>query len=458
MVTLSTIHYVYIVMTIIILIALMCKKELVIPCIIGVLAIGIVYSGKILTSIQILNNALIASCVELLGVIMVIALVVAMSKSMTAVGADEIMVRPIRKVIKTKNRAFFGIGFAMLIVSWLIWPSPAVALIGALLLPVAGEVGLPAIWAAVAMNLFGHGIGLSSDFFIQGAPAITAKAAGVEVTDVMKASIPLWIIMSVVTVGVATFMMFRETGKVVDSALTSKGLGDFVQREIKNPKLSTICAILIPVAFVADVYFMVRFSIVGGDATALVAGTALILTCIITILDVGVSDALEKTTDYLKEGFIFAIRIFAPVIVIAAFFFMGSPDFAQKVLGPDATGLLNDIGMFITAHIPVSNISISIVETAIGMITGLDGSGFSGLPLVGSIAQTFSAGGGIHTASLAALGQIATIWVGGGTIIPWGVIPVAAICGIKPAELARKNMIPVLCGLAAMIIAAMFII
>ena len=97
MVTLSSIHYVYIIMTILILAALFCKKEIVIPCIIGVLLIGFTYSGSILKSIQILNNALIASCIELLGIIIVIALVVAMSKSMMAVGADEMMIRPVRK-------------------------------------------------------------------------------------------------------------------------------------------------------------------------------------------------------------------------------------------------------------------------------------------------------------------------------------------------------------------------
>lgn len=99
-----------------------------------------------------------------------------------------------------------------------------------------------------------------------------------------------------------------------------------------------------------------------------------------------------------------------------------------------------------------------LTTSSIGAITGLDGSGFSGLPLVGSIAQTFASAGKIHVASLAALGQIITVWVGGGTIIPWGVIPVAAICGIEATELARKNLIPVLCGFAATIIVALFLI
>ncbi len=207
---LTSLHIAYIIITIVILVALLFKKEIVIPCVAGTLIIGFIYSGSIVKSVQILNNALINSCIELLSIVIVIALVVSMSKAMIDLGADEIMIRPVRKIIKNNKMAFWIIGFTMLIVSWLIWPSPAVALIGALLLPVAGEVGLPVIWAAVAMNIFGHGIGLSSDFVIQGAPSITAAAAGIDANAVMKASIPLWLTMSVVTASVAFFMMLRE--------------------------------------------------------------------------------------------------------------------------------------------------------------------------------------------------------------------------------------------------------
>lgn len=452
MVTLTSLHYIYIIMTVIILAALLMKKEIVVPCIAGILLIGFTYSGSILTAIQVLNNSIMASCIELLSIIVVIALVVAMSKTMIAIGADEVMMRPVRKIIKNDKAAFWIIGIVMLIVSWLIWPSPAVALIGALLLPVAGDVGLPAIWAAVTINLFGHGAGLSSDFFIQGAPAISSAAAGVEVTEVMKASVPLWAAMSVTTIVAAYIMMLREkkSGVVYEEQIMDKE----GQREIEKPGLAKIVAVLMPAAFILDMVMMLVFGINGGDATALVAGTALILMCIISIMDNGLEAALEKSTDALREGFTFAIKIFAPVIVIAAFFFMGNEGFAQSVLGEDATGLLNDIGLYITGLVPVSRAVIGIVETGIGIITGLDGSGFSGLPLVGSVAQTFSAHNDINTAVLTALGQIATVWVGGGTIIPWGVIPVAAICGVEPQELARKNLIPVLCGLVVTTIVA----
>lgn len=454
MVTLTSLHIAYIVITVAVLAALLLKKEIVLPCALGILIIGYLYKGSLIGAVQTLNNAIIHSCIELLSIIVVIALVVAMSHAMIAVGADQMLMRPVGRIIRTRNTAFWAIGLAMLIVSWLIWPSPAVALIGALLLPVASRVGLPAIWAAVAMNLFGHGAGLSSDFFIQGAPDITATAAGVDTVTVMRASLPLWAVMCITTFAVAFFLMHRDLKQ--NPSLATVELHDF-SRTIERPRLAIAIAVLIPVALLFDVGLMVRFGITGGDATALVAGTALILMSITTIADHGVKNALEIATDHLRDGFIFAIKIFAPVIVIAGFFFLGSESFAQTVLGPDARGLLSDIGLWLAEHIPLSRASIAVLETAVGAITGLDGSGFSGLPLCGALAQTFAATGSVDVATLAALGQISTVWVGGGTIIPWGCVPVAAICGIKAADLAKKNLIPVVCGLAATTITAIIL-
>ena len=454
LVTLTSLHIAYIVITVAVLAALLLKKEIVLPCALGILIIGYLYKGSLISAVQTLNNAIIHSCIELLSIIVVIALVVAMSHAMIAVGADQMLMRPVGRIIRTRNTAFWAIGLAMLIVSWLIWPSPAVALIGALLLPVASRVGLPAIWAAVAMNLFGHGAGLSSDFFIQGAPDITATAAGVDTVTVMRASLPLWAVMCITTFAVAFFLMHRDLKQ--NPSLATVELHDF-SRTIERPRLAIAIAVLIPAALLFDVGLMVRFGITGGDATALVAGTALILMSVTTIADHGVRNALEIATDHLRDGFIFAIKIFAPVIVIAGFFFLGSESFAQTVLGPDARGLLSDIGLWLAEHVPLSRASIAVLETAVGAITGLDGSGFSGLPLCGALAQTFAATGSVDVATLAALGQISTVWVGGGTIIPWGCVPVAAICGIKAADLAKKNLIPVVCGLAATTITAIIL-
>jgi hypothetical protein len=64
----------------------------------------------------------------------------------------------------------------------------------------------------------------------------------------------------------------------------------------------------------------------------------------------------------------------------------------------------------------------------------------------------------IDKATLAALGQIAGVWTGGGTIIPWGLIPVAAICGVNPIELARRNFFPVILGFAVTTLVAVFLL
>ncbi len=457
MVAIGTLHVVYLAMTLLIITALLFKKEIVLPSVIGIFLMGLLFSGNPIKAVQVLYNALVVSGSEFLGIIVVIALVVSMSKTMATIGADELMIRPLKNAIKSNQVAFFVVGAVMLVASWFIWPSPAVALVGAMLLPFALKAGLPAIWAAVSMNIFGHGLGLSGDFFIQGAPSITAKAAGVTTVDIMKASLPLWLVMSIVTIAVS-FVMFRRDLKVNPQTVIEDIVANETGSKVKITTFSYIMAVITPLAFIIDVVLMVLFKIVGGDATALVGGTAVLIMTIILIGKGDLMDSLDEITDKFKEGFIFAIKIFAPVIVIAGFFFLGSGSLAAKIMGEGAPDILTDLGMFLAGIIPMSKIPVAIIQTLIGIITGLDGSGFSGLPLVGSLAQTFSVATGANVSTLAALGQIVTIWVGGGTIIPWGVIPVAAICNVKAADLARQNLIPVLSGIAATLVVSFFLI
>jgi hypothetical protein len=419
--------------------------------------IGLASSGSVLTAVQVIFNAIIAAGKEFLGIIAIISLVVAMSKALGDIGADKLMMSPIKKLMINKNLAFWILGFVMTTVSFIVWPSPAVALVGAIMLPAALKTGLPAVWAASAMNLFGHGIALSGDYFIQGAPEITAKAAGLEnASSIASASIPLWITMSVVTAVTAFLMMKRDMKN--SSVEISTNIETHSNTVAKASRGTTFVAIATPAVFLLDAFLMYKYKLRGGDATALVGGTAVIIMLLVTIIQHNFSNSFEKVTEYIRDGFIFGIKIFAPVIIIGAFFFLGSEGMAKEILGPNATGLLTDIGIYLSNQVPLSKFPVVIMQAFIGGITGLDGSGFSGLPLVGSLAQTFSGAVTISKEGLAALGQITAIWVGGGTIIPWGVIPVAAICGVEPAELVRKNIIPVFAGFVAMIIVALVIL
>ena len=72
--------------------------------------------------------------------------------------------------------------------------------------------------------------------------------------------------------------------------------------------VSYLIAILLPTAFLADVILMYLYQIRGGDATALIGGTAVAVMCIAAILQFGV-DSLEKSLDYIRDGFMFGIKM-----------------------------------------------------------------------------------------------------------------------------------------------------
>ncbi len=452
---LTSLHYLYIVMVVVILGIMLMKKDIVIPCIIGIFAMGYLYSGNAVFAIQSIFNAIIYAGNEFWGIIVIISLVVAMSKGLQEIGSDVLMMSPIKKVIINPSMAFWAVGLTMMIISWLVWPSPAVPLVGAVLLPAAVATGLPIMYVAVAMNLFGHGIALSSDFFIQGAPTITAAGAGIEATEVIAASVPIWFAMSAVTIAVAFFIM-RKDMKKNPTLFQPTTINETVI--VKKGKTTKFIAILAPIAFLIDIAAMLKYNLAGGDATALVGGTAILIMLITVLTSFPIKEGFDKIADYIKEGFKFGITVFAPVLFIAGFFFIGNEGGAIAILGEGAPGILNDISISLSQSFQMNKLTAILTQTTVAVITGLDGSGFSGLPIVGTLAYTFSNIVDINMAGLAALGQVITVWVDGGTIIPWAVIPVAAICNVKPQELARKNLIPVLCGIAAAIIVALFIL
>ncbi|MCP3317603.1 hypothetical protein NAU98_16305 [Clostridioides difficile] len=451
-------HYIYILFMVIILITMIMKKDTIVPCILGVFFMGLFFEKNIFGAITAVFNSFIISLNELGPIILIIAIMVALSKALEANNAIQYMVRPFSRVIKNSNTAFFVTGFVMLVLSWFFWPTPAVALVGAVFLPVAMRAGLPAIGVAVALNLFGHGLALSTDFVIQGAPSITAGAAGVAVSYVINDGMILFWVMGIVTISMAFYTLKRDINK----GMFREELKGFESEEVEefNGK-SKIATILVALGFLADIIVMYVFDLKGGDASALLGGTAVFLIIIINVINFG-KDSLENVCENIIDGFVFGIKIFGAIIPIAAFFYMGEvaplTGVFGKVLAPGSQGLLSDIGIALSQTIPLNKFAVSGIETVVGAITGLDGSGFSGISLVGSLASVFGTAINASVGALAALGQISGIWVGGGCLVPWGLISAAAICGVSPIELAKRNFVPVITGLVVTTIVAMFII
>ncbi|MCH1641412.1 hypothetical protein MJ257_14970 [Paenibacillus timonensis] len=468
---LSAIHYVYLAFIVLIMALLIKRRDTTMICVLGIFTLGLLATETLSGSVSGIFNSFIYATKELMGTIMIISIIVAMSRVLIRTGINETMVAPLTRFIRTPGMAYWGIGIIMMVTSLFFWPSPAVALIGAVLLPVAARVGLPALGAAVAMNLFGHGIALSGDYIIQGAPKLTADAAGLPVGNVMTASVPLVLVMGLVSTVTAYWLMRRDqrNGTWRDGLVAGKGTGGVLGEDLPaskedraaiSPQAKKWLAVLIPLLFAADVVAMFLLNLQGGDATALVGGTAVLILIGVTLL-AHRNRGLEKVTSYLIEGLTFGFKVFGPVIPIAAFFYLGDAAFKElfgQVLPEASHGIVNDLGVALADVVPLNGIVGAVTLAVTGAITGLDGSGFSGISLAGSIAQLFGTAIGSGTAVLTALGQVAAIWVGGGTLIPWALIPAAAICGVSPFELARRNLKPVLIGLAATTVVAMFLV
>lgn len=447
---LTPLHVLYLVGVIVILAVMICRKDTPAVCIAFLFLLGAVGLHSVIGGIQVVFRSILYAAVQFMEIITTIALVTGFSRCLADLGSDYILMTPMAKIMKNPTVTWWVLGFTMLLFSLFLWPSPSIALIGAIMLPFAVRAGLQPLAAAMAMNLFGHGIALSYDFVIQGAPAISASAAGITTAQVLSEGRPVFLVMGITTV-TAAFLLNRK--KLADPdihAVSAHG-------ETRPPKTSAsiLLAVLTPLAFLIDISFMLIYDLKGGDATSIVSGTAVILMCIGAIMRFGIH-SLEKITDYVTDGFLFAIRIFSPVIVIGAFFFLGGSGTAEIIGGGYNNGIMNDWAVWLAQHAPLNRYMTAMIQMIAGGLTGLDGSGFSGLLLTGALAQTFGTAVGVSVPVLAALGQVTAIFVGGGTIVPWGIIPVAAICNISPIDLARKNLLPVFIGFACTFLAACF--
>ncbi|WP_068774750.1 hypothetical protein [Paenibacillus sp. FJAT-26967] len=466
-VELMGLHGVYVLFIALIIGFMIFRKDTTPICLIGILLIGLAATGSVSQSVEGIFTSLIYAMKELLPTILVISIIVGMSHVLSLSGVSDTMISPVTKLIRSPAAAYWIIGIIMMIVSWFFWPSPAVALIGAVLLPAAIRVGLPAIGVAVAMNLFGHGIALSGDFVIQAAPTLTADAAGLPVGSVITASIPLVIVMGTVTTALAFWFLRSDLrrGVLKPASAMKSAVPGISGSSMKGIPLLPVrkrrtLAVLIPLLFLADITTMYAYRLQGGEATALIGGTAALILLLVAMLSHR-QEGFGKSTSYLVDGFHFGFKVFGPVIPIAAFFYLGDAALLElfgNVLPAGSQGIVNDLGLALAHHVPVQPAVSAVTLTAVGAITGLDGSGFSGISLAGSVAHLFSAALGAGAETLTALGQVAAIWVGGGTLIPWALIPAAAICGVDPFDLARRNLKPVLIGLAVTTVVAIFLI
>lgn len=168
--------------------------------------------------------------------------------------------------------------------------------------------------------------------------------------------------------------------------------------------------------------------------------------------------ALEHCATHFVDGLVHAFKAMGIILPVAGFVYPGIPDYSGSILGlEDGTGpaFLFDAVESIQTRIPDNGLFAAFSMILIGMLIGLDGSGWAGLPLTGGIAAALAPQTGTDTATLAALAQNAATWTGGGTRVIWSsLIVVAGFCRVPVGDLVRRLAIPVVSGLLVAAVAA----
>lgn len=458
-------HWLYVIGVVVVIATMILRRNVVIPCIVFTFLIALSFSGSLVSATQSLFNASIVAAKELFGIFLIISLMMAMLKSISATGGDELLVKPLKKLMVAPAVSYLVIVVATFVISLFFWPTPAVPLIGALLVPAAIRAGLPPMLAAMALAMAGQGMALAGDVIIQGAPGLTAKSAGVA-TELVTLRAGILTMVAGLTAIILGYIInrreisnFRYSEK--ESAVTAdSSIASMVKAEVKSPDLlgkGKFLVYLLIAAMIAVVISMFAFDIKGGDASALLGGVALIIMLIATVIVDGF-EGFDKMADFIADGLVFAFKVMGPIIPIAGFFFLGNPEMSAGILGEGAPGYLFDIGGMVANVIPPTGFLAAFGLLILGVITGLDGSGFSGLPLAGTLAGAIASGDPGAAATLASLGQLGAIWAGGGTLIAWSsLVAVAGIVGVPVLDLVRKNLFPVVAGLVvATIVAVIF--
>lgn len=457
-------HWFYLIGTLLIIGTMLLKKNVVIPAISITFLVAWSFSGSVVSGLQSTFRASLVAASSLFDIFLIISVMTALLHSLRALEADKLMITPFQKVMVNGHISYWILVVVTYLISLFFWPTPAVPLVGAILIPAAIRAGLSPLGAGVAVALAGQGMALSSDYVIQIAPTLSASPSNLDVLAIADQALILSVITGITAIGLAYLFIRPSIQEPADAHLEnwekeSLEMGQVEQVEAaafpdSAQKKGKLFAIVVPLTFLVIVGYMVTAKITGsgalqgGDGAALIGGSAFLL-LIAASLTHKPKEALEQVSNYIIEGLLFAFRAMGVVLPIAGFFFLGNDETASRILATEnAPAFLFDLIIAGEHLIPHSGILAAFGMLIIGMITGLDGSGFSGLPLTGALAGPLGSTMGMDPVTLAAIGQMGAIWVGGGTLIAWSsLVAVAGFAKVPVIELARKNFIPVVIGL-----------
>nr|WP_242947277.1 hypothetical protein [Clostridium haemolyticum] len=73
--------------------------------------------------------------------------------------------------------------------------------------------------------------------------------------------------------------------------------------------------------FLINIIIISFFKISGDDATALIGSTSILILILTCYINYKFENMFEHFTYYVRDGFIFGMKVFSPIIIIGALFF-----------------------------------------------------------------------------------------------------------------------------------------
>lgn len=512
---LTAAHWIYLAGIFVILATMAIRKNIVVPAVTATLLTAWAFSGSFITGLSSIFNASLTAAKELFNIFLIIAIVTAMLGALRQMGADRMMVTPFRRVMRAGTSSFVVLAIVTYVISLFFWPTPAVPLVGAVLIPVAIRAGLAPLSVGMVVAICGQGMALSADYIIKVAPGISAKAAGVDPDAVADKAMVLSLIVGLTALAITYFTQRHtwrtpapellleweneadrrptssspdpepEPGAGSSSGGTSGGssskpltvpsatggsatatvaattvLPAPVDESEPERKMfsAKVFALLVPLVYLCFIVYLMlgKFTDVvpplkGGDAAAIVGGLAALLLFAASATN-DKRNFLETSSEHVVDGLVFAFKAMGIVLPIAGFFFIGNGDFSAAILGlpsgSSGPAFLFDLITAAQSHLSPNPVITAFSVLFVGLIAGLEGSGFSGLPLTGSLSGALAPVVDMDPSTLAAIGQMGNIWSGGGTLVAWSsLVAVAGFARVPVLRLARKCFLPVMSGL-----------
>lgn len=515
---LTAAHWIYLAGILVILATMAIRKNIVVPAVTATLLTAWAFSGSLITGLSSIFNASLTAAKELFNIFLIIAIVTAMLGALRQMGADRMMVAPFRRVMRAGTSSFVVLAIVTYVISLFFWPTPAVPLVGAVLIPVAIRAGLAPLSVGMVMAICGQGMALSADYIIKVAPGISAKAAGVDPDAVADKAMVLSLIVGLTALAI-TYVTQRRSWRTPSPDLLQEweneadrrptdspadpelepGAGSAVgstvgvvapqplaapstngggsatatavvtptavlpgpvqeSEPIRNMFSAKVFALLVPLVYLCFIVYLMlgKFTDIvpglkGGDAAAIVGGLAALLLFAASATN-DKRNFLETSSEHVVDGLVFAFKAMGIVLPIAGFFFIGNGDFSAAILGlPSGSpgpAFLFDLITAAQSHLSPNPVVTAFSVLFVGLIAGLEGSGFSGLPLTGSLSGALAPVVDMDPSTLAAIGQMGNIWSGGGTLVAWSsLVAVAGFARVPVLRLARKCFVPVMSGL-----------